>query len=58
MCTEMPPREYAEVMKGVRRVLSGHIGDTVAAVTAEMQRAADRLREMFLNFKALRSKKA
>ncbi len=42
LCRDLiPPREYAEVMKGVRRVLSGHIGDTVAAVTAEMQRAAE-----------------
>ncbi len=37
----IPPREYAEVMRRVRRVLSGHIGDTVATVTAEMQRAAE-----------------
>ena len=40
------------------RYLSDYTAENVAEGVAEMQRAADRLREMFLNFKALRSKKA
>ena len=40
------------------RYLSAYTEETLAEGVAEMQRAADRLREMFLNFKALRSKKA
>ncbi|MBO7762428.1 MAG: excinuclease ABC subunit C, partial [Clostridia bacterium] len=35
------PEEYAEAMRGVRRVLSGHIGDTVAAIEAAMRTAAE-----------------
>ena len=37
----VPEEEYAEILRGVRRVLSGRIGDTLAATNAAMRRAAE-----------------
>ena len=44
--------EYGETMRGVRRVLSGHIGDTVAAIEEKMKTAAEE--ERFEEAAALR----
>lgn len=35
------PEEYSAILKEVRRVLSGRIGETVATITEAMQRAAE-----------------
>ena len=39
--TPIPPEEYAERIRGVRRVLSGRIADTLATTTEAMLKAAD-----------------
>ena len=42
LCREgQSEEEYREVIRGVRRVLSGHIGDTLAGIQTAMRRAAE-----------------
>ena len=41
-CRTLPPKEeYDAILRGVRRVLSGHIKETLAATEAEMLKAAE-----------------
>ncbi|MBQ2719485.1 MAG: excinuclease ABC subunit UvrC [Clostridia bacterium] len=65
LCRTLPRvEEYAELVRGVRRVLSGHIGDTVAAVETAMAEAAEderfeeaaRLRDTAAALRRLRDK--
>ncbi len=64
-CRTLPPREeYAALIRDVRHVLSGHIGDTLASVEASMLRAAEeerfeeaaRLRDTAAALRRLREK--
>ena len=65
LCREgMPREEYREIIRGVRRVLTGHIGDTLSEIQAAMQRAAEeerfeeaaRLRDTAAALRRLREK--
>ena len=64
-CRALPPREeYAAIIKNVRHVLTGHVGDTLAAVEADMLKAAEaerfeeaaRLRDTAAALRRLREK--